>query len=61
MIEKEKAVMDWIGKNFYVNYIKIEDYPLFPAGKRIIDKNGDEMIVYYDLMYDRVDWTFPQK
>ncbi|SDF30396.1 hypothetical protein [Sporolituus thermophilus] len=61
MISKEKAVMDWIEENFYINSIKIEEYPLFPAGKKITDKNGDEMVVYYDLLYNRVDWDFPKK
>lgn len=53
-------VLSWIADNFYLDKITIEDFPLFPKGKRIIDANGEEMLVYYDFFQDKVDYAFPK-
>lgn len=59
MTNKEKAVMDFIDENFDQQFFTIVDFPLFPAGKRVIDKSGQEILVYFDLLYDKV--TFIEK
>ena len=55
----ENKVLSWIADNFHIDKITIKDFPLFPAGKRIIDKTGNEMLVYYNFLYDKVDYAFP--
>lgn len=56
----EKAVMEWIDKHFEISAITIEDFPLFPYGKKIKDKNNQEMVVYYDcLISGKVKYEFP--
>lgn len=56
----KNKVNAWIEANFHIDKITIEDFPLFPQGKRIIDANGEEMLVYYDFLHDKVDYTFPK-
>lgn len=55
-----KAVLDFINENFYIDEITVTDFPALPYGKRIIDRNGDEMVVFYDIMTGNVKWAFPE-
>ena len=59
MNKREQAVLDFIDKNFEPGAVRIEDFPLFPYGKRLIDRDGGEMVVFFDLLHDQVDWTYP--
>jgi hypothetical protein len=49
VITEDQAVLTWISENIDVGLVQIEDYPLFPAGKRLVDQTGAEMVVYFDL------------
>lgn len=53
--------MSWIADKFHLNKITIEDFPLLPKGKRIIDANGEEMLVYYDFLREKIVYIFPEK
>lgn len=57
----QEKVQKWIEQNFVINDIRIEDFPLFPGGKRIIDRNNDEMVVYWDFLHNKIDYVFPKK
>ena len=57
----QNKVSFWIADNFHNDKITIKDFPLFPGGKRIIDTNGDEMLVYYDFLRDKVNYAFPKE
>ena len=57
----ENKVMSWIADKFHLNKITIEDFPLLPKGKRIIDANGEEMLVYYDFLREKIVYIFPEK
>jgi hypothetical protein len=57
----QEKVQKWIEQNFVINDIRIEDFPLFPAGKRLIDRNGEEMVVYWDFLHNKIDYVFPKK
>lgn len=57
----ENKVLSWIADNFHIDKITIKDFPLLPKGKRIIDANGEEMLVYYDFLHDKVDYAFPKE
>lgn len=58
MRNKDK-VLAWIEKNFETDQITIEDYPLFPSGQLIKDKNGGQMVVFYDFMTGRIETVLP--
>jgi hypothetical protein len=60
-LEAEAKVQAFIEANFLFGAVVVKDFPLFPAGKRLIDRKGDEMTVYYDYSTDRVKYTFPDE
>jgi hypothetical protein len=57
----EAMVQDFINANFLPGAVVVKDFPLFPAGKRLTDHNGDEMTVYYDYLTDRVNYIYPNE
>jgi len=50
--------MEWIDDHFVLQEIEIENYPFFPYGKLIRDKNEETMIVFWCVIYGRVDYRF---
>lgn len=54
----EDKVMQWIDDNFVLNEIEIEDYPFFLHGKLVRDKQGETMVVFWCVIYGRVDYRF---
>ncbi len=56
----EEKVMEWIDDHFVMNEIEIEDFPFFPYGKLIRDENGETMIVFWCVIYGRVDYRFQE-
>ena len=61
MSDLTKAVAEWIDRNFEPETVKVQDFPAFPFGKLITDRNGDTMVVYYDIMTGKVAYTFPDE
>lgn len=58
--ENEAKVMDWIENHFVLNEIEIEDFPFFLHGKLIRDKNGETMVVFWCVIYGRVDYRLQE-
>jgi hypothetical protein len=58
MTPSEK-VAKFITDNF--ENVTVEDFPLLPYGKRIIDKDGGEMIVCYEIMAQEVRVIVPEE
>jgi hypothetical protein len=56
-----QKVLAWINQHFSINQIKVEDFPVFPGGKRIIDHTGVHMVVYWDILHERVDYYIPEQ
>ncbi|MDM8101729.1 MULTISPECIES: hypothetical protein [Oceanobacillus] len=56
----EAKVMDWISNHFDLNEIEIEDLPFFPYGKLIRDKNEETMVVFWCVIYGRVDYRLQE-
>ncbi|MEH7781450.1 hypothetical protein V7315_17070 [Bacillus safensis] len=54
--ENKAKVMDWIDDHFVLNEIEIEDFSFFPHGKLIRDKNKETMVVFWCVIYGRVDY-----
>ncbi|MDU2065235.1 MAG: hypothetical protein E6713_10395 [Sporomusaceae bacterium] len=60
-MDRQQAVMNFIHENFFAEAVRIEPCSLFPYGLRVIDKSNDEMVVYFDLLTDSVQYVFPDK
>ena len=56
----EEKVLEWIDDHFILQEIEMEDYPFFPYGKLIRDQNGETMIVFWCVIYGRVDYRFQE-
>lgn len=60
----EDRVMGWIEENFDLNAGKIDitDFPMFPGGKLLIDKedNRNQMVVYCDILKQKIQVAYPQ-
>lgn len=54
----KQKVLQWINDNFYMSLITLEDYPLFPGGTIITDRNNEKMLVYYDIIDSIVKYEF---
>jgi hypothetical protein len=52
-----ERITKFITDNF--ENVTVVNFPLLPYGKRIIDKDGGEMVVYWDFMCDRVICKIP--
>lgn len=49
----------FINDNFDLSAVDVSPCPLLPAGQVVKDKRGGQMIVYYDLLSDKVKTMFP--
>ncbi|WP_085520918.1 hypothetical protein [Tuberibacillus sp. Marseille-P3662] len=58
---KNEQVMQWVRDNFDMEHITIEKTDILPYGHMIKDQEGGHMIAFYDLLYDRVDYRFPDE
>ncbi|WHI60158.1 hypothetical protein PYH69_00480 [Mammaliicoccus lentus] len=54
----EEKVMEWIDDHFDMN--EIEEFPFFPYGKLIRDENGETTVVFWCVIYGRVDYRFQE-
>ena len=54
---KEK-VLKWIEENFESTSITIIDFPIFPGGCLIKDSQGEEMLVYYDITTENIEYEY---
>jgi hypothetical protein len=57
----QEAVQTFINDNFELGSLTIEEFPLFAAGKRLIDHTGTEIVIYFDLLTNNVKYIFPEK
>jgi len=56
----EEKVMEWINDHFVISEIEIEYFPFFPYGKLIRDENGETMVVFWCVIYGRVDYRLQE-
>jgi hypothetical protein len=60
-MKNKQKVIEFIEQNFHLDQIKVEDYPLFPSGQLITDKEGGQMVVFYDFLHGRIETVLPKK
>lgn len=58
-MKMEQEVKAWIEERFTLDDVTLEPFPIFPAGTLIKDREGGQMVVFYDILYGRVDYRFP--
>lgn len=59
--KSEARVMHWIKTTVVSEEFTVEDFPWFPAGKLLTDKEGGRMVVYLDIINDRVETRLPDQ
>ena len=57
----EAAVMEWIEDTFDTEAVSVTDFMLFPAGKLLTDRDGGQLLVYWDILSNRVKTALPDK
>ncbi|TKD72081.1 hypothetical protein [Pseudalkalibacillus hwajinpoensis] len=57
-MDEETKVMEWITSELEPESCTLQDYPVYQAGKRIIDRSGDYLIVYFHPLLEKVVYTF---
>lgn len=57
----KNEVANFISENFEVEQFRIRDCKLFPAGKILTDKKGNEMLIYFDINKDKVVFKFMEE
>lgn len=58
-MKMERVVKEWIAERFELDKVTLEPFPIFPAGMIVKDQKGGQMVVFYDILYGRVDYRFP--
>lgn len=61
MKEPETLVNEFINEQFVREAVTVEDFSLFPFGKLLTDKNGETMVIFFDLLSGNVEYRFEDK
>lgn len=56
MDSNKAKVMEWIEKHFNVENFELLDFPLFPGGTILRDKQGAQLLVYYDFLRSQIKY-----
>lgn len=57
----KNEVENFINENFEVEKFSISDCKLFPAGKILTDREGNEILIYFDINADKVVFKFMEE
>ncbi|MBF0707988.1 MULTISPECIES: hypothetical protein [Bacillaceae] len=57
-MDEEAKVIDWITSEVETESCTMQDYPVYHWGKRVIDRSGDYLIVYFHPLLEKVVYTF---
>lgn len=58
MNSNKDKVIDYINNNFDISAFTIVDAPLVPGGVILTDKNGDKILLYWDILKQKVVYEF---
>ena len=59
--EARAKVQDYIAKHFDTAAVTLKPIDWMPGGVIVQDKNGDEMLVWWDFVNDTIKTDFPKK
>ena len=54
-------VMAYIKKTFDIDHVSLSGFPLLPGGVIVRDRDGEEMLFYWDILGDGIRWTERQE
>ncbi|MGG1685105.1 hypothetical protein [Pseudalkalibacillus sp. NRS-1564] len=52
-MDEEAKVIDWITSEVETESCTMQDYPVYHWGKRVIDRSGDYLIVYFHPLLEK--------
>jgi hypothetical protein len=58
MSEAKKSVENFIAENFKVEEFQVTDFKLLPGGKVLTDKNGETILIFFDIQTEKVVYEF---
>ena len=58
---EHRLVRKWIEQNFCLNAVQIEPYESLMGGRKVIDRNGDEILVFFDFVTQSVEQIYLDK
>ena len=53
-MKSDERVKEWIESTF--EDVEVKPFPILPAGRIVRDRNGDEILAYYDMLTDSVKY-----
>jgi hypothetical protein len=56
MDSNKAKVMQWIQQYFNTENFEIIDFPLFPGGTILKDKQGAQLLVYWDFLRGEIKY-----
>ncbi len=56
MDSNKAKVMQWIQQHFNTENFEIIDFPLFPGGTILKDKQGAQLLVYWDFLRGEIKY-----
>ncbi|HCJ56060.1 MAG TPA: hypothetical protein DHV55_00730 [Clostridiaceae bacterium] len=58
MDSNRRHVQRWLKENFHLEHFKIQEMPIVPGGVIIKDKDDETMLVYWDILEQRIRHEF---
>jgi|Wag4MinimDraft_15_1082655.scaffolds.fasta_scaffold00901_3 hypothetical protein len=56
MDSNKTKVMEWINQHFKVENFTLIDFPFLPGGTILRDKQGAQLLVYYDFLRSQIKY-----
>lgn len=57
-MKSRERVQHWLEENFDLKHFSIQEMPIVPGGVIIKDKNEETMLVYWDIMEQKIVYEF---
>ncbi len=49
-------VLEWVEQHFEIEHITVEPFGILPGGHLITDRNGQTMLVWWDILKEQIDY-----
>lgn len=56
MDSNKTKVIEWINEHFNAEKFELLDFPLLPGGTILKDKQGAQLLVYYDFLRGQIKY-----
>lgn len=58
MDSNRRHVQEWLEENFELSEFEIQEMPIVPGGVIITDKDNESMLVYWDILAQKIVFEF---